>query len=87
MGERLKIFFTSLIVTIATPAAAVNWEGHENFFLEVMPVPALTEGVAPPLLQQPISCDERRKARLLNTYEQEAIPNVNCSDVKIPTNN
>jgi hypothetical protein len=61
----------------ASAAGAVNWEGHDHFFQEAMPVPAFTEGVAGSKPKPLPACDVLRRAHEQNSYEQVPLPGVN----------
>jgi hypothetical protein len=63
---------------VANDAKAVNWEGHENFFHEAVPITELTEGVAAPLLKPMPTCEAMAERHKANTYEQVPIEGENC---------
>jgi len=63
-------------------ASALNWEGHDKFFHEAQPIEELTEGVPPPLTKPQPSCAELRQKHEANSYEQVALPGMNCTEKK-----
>jgi hypothetical protein len=61
-----------------TPAArAINWEGHDDFFHEAVPLPRLTTGIETPKPKLP-PCSAREVAARDNPYEQQPLPGSNC---------
>jgi hypothetical protein len=62
---------------------ALNWEGHDRFFHEAQPIDEMTEGVPPPRLKPLPLCAEIRLKHAANSYEQVALPGINCSEKKL----
>jgi hypothetical protein len=63
--------------------SALNWEGHDRFFQEAQPIEELTEGVPPPLTKPLPDCAELRRKHEVNSYEQVALPGMNCTEKKM----
>jgi hypothetical protein len=80
MGQAIIRFLVAMawFAIAATPGQAINWEGHEDFFMEKMPIPEFTEGIAKPIAKPLPSCDARAKRARENPYEQEPIAGKNC---------
>lgn len=64
------------------PVSALNWEGHDKFFHEAQPIEEITEGVPPPLTKPLPDCAELRRKHEANSYEQVALPGMNCIEKK-----
>jgi hypothetical protein len=62
------------------PAAAINWAGHDAWFHDTAPFQHFIEGVPPPLTRPLPSCEELRKRRKTNIYEQLPLPGQNCKE-------
>jgi hypothetical protein len=67
-----------LFLSAVDKAQALNWEGHDDWFLDASPFEAFTNQMPAPLIKPMPMCSERRKLRDKNLYEQEAIPGQNC---------
>ncbi len=72
------MFLLPVFLLLASPANAVNWEGHQDWFHDAAPFSAFTEGVPPPLVTKTPTCAERAAQHAANTYEQVPVPGVNC---------
>lgn len=78
---RLGLFagFSISLLTAASPASALNWEGHEGaWFHDDTPFQAFIEGVPPPLVKPLPSCAEVARKYDKNRYEQLPLPGKNC---------
>lgn len=64
-------------------ALALNWEGHDNFFHEAQPLEELTEGVPSPKVKPLPICTDLRQKHAVNSYEQVALPGINCTEKKL----
>jgi hypothetical protein len=62
---------------------ALNWEGHDRFFHEAQPIEEITEGVPPPIVKPLPPCAELRGKHETNSYEQVALPGLNCTEKKL----
>jgi hypothetical protein len=67
---------------LASPAAAINWEGHDEWLDDAPLAEEFTDGVPPPLPKAMPSCDERARRARANTHEQVPLPGVNCRPLK-----
>lgn len=65
-----------------TPAMAMNWEGHDEWFHDATPFQAFTEGVPPPLSKPMPLCGELAVRHAANSYEQTPLPGKNCREVE-----
>jgi hypothetical protein len=85
MGKGLIATLLALTV-LAGPASSLNWEGHEDFFMEQMAVPEFTAGVPKPLKKPLPACEELRAKAKDNSYEQIPIVGKNCieADITLP---
>jgi hypothetical protein len=85
MGKGLITALLALTV-LAGPASSLNWEGHEDFFMEQMTVPEFTAGVPKPLKKPQPKCEALRAKALANSYEQVPIAGKNCieADTTLP---
>jgi hypothetical protein len=81
MGKGLAALI-ALLGAFSSASHAINWEGHETFFHEAVPLPELTEGVPPAKPDAMPTCEVRRRAAEKNPYEQEAIAGVNCIETQ-----
>ena len=73
--------FASVILFIglaSAPARAVNWEGHDDWFLDTALIEAFASILPPPLTKPMPTCAERDAKVRANAYEQVAIPGLNC---------
>ena len=61
-----------------TQAFALNWEGHDDWFLGSVMIEEFTRGLPPPLARPMPTCSERRAMAAVNRYEQVPVPGVNC---------
>ncbi len=66
-------------------AQALNWEGHDDWFLDNAPFHEFFEGVPPPKVKPLPDCDARQSAYEENRYEQIPLPGVNCRKVSPKT--
>ncbi|MEZ5923686.1 MAG: hypothetical protein R3D57_04810 [Hyphomicrobiaceae bacterium] len=66
------------VLMAASPARALNWEGHDEWFHDVTPFRSFTDLVpkAPP--GRLPTCEERAKRAAENAYEQVPLPGTNC---------
>ncbi|MFO1035019.1 MAG: hypothetical protein U1E15_13455 [Hyphomicrobiales bacterium] len=79
MAKSFRLFAVLFLAALAAaPARALNWEGHDGFFHEALPVPDFTDGVAPPKVKPLPLCEELEKAHATNSYAQIPLPGVNC---------
>jgi hypothetical protein len=62
---------------------ALNWEGHDRFFHEAQPIEELTEGVPSPRTKPLPDCTEMRRKHQANSYEQVALPGMNCAEKRL----
>ena len=60
------------------PAQALNWEGHDDWFLNPALIEAFTRSLPPPLAAPMPTCAEREAAARANAYEQIPIAGLNC---------
>lgn len=72
-----------VLITGVENALAVNWEGHENFFHEAVPLEEFTDSVPQPLLQPLPTCEERQKKHDENPFEQVPLPGQNCREQEL----
>ena len=73
--------FASVVLCVgfaSAPARAVNWEGHDDWFLDTALIEAFTSSLPPPLAKPMPMCSERDAGVLANAYEQVPIPGLNC---------
>lgn len=59
-------------------AVAMNWEGHDDWFLNDAPFRAFTEELPQPLKKAKPKCEDVALNHSKNIYEQVPIPGVNC---------
>jgi hypothetical protein len=74
----LTALIMPVLILSASPARAINWEGHQDWFHDSTPFEAFTEGVPPPIAKPKPTCAERARIRAVNVYEQVPVPGVNC---------
>jgi hypothetical protein len=72
-----------LVAALPYSVPALNWEGHDGFFHEALPIEEVTEGVPPPITKPLPSCAELRRKHQANSYEQVALPGMNCAEKKL----
>lgn len=65
-------------VLLASPALAINWEGHDEWLDDAPLAEEFTEGVPPPFPKAMPSCGERARRAKANSHEQVPLPGVNC---------
>ncbi|MFT3988257.1 hypothetical protein [Aestuariivirga sp.] len=58
----------------------MNWEGHEDWFLDAPMFDAFTSQMPKPLPKPWPSCAEMRARAKSNPSEQVAIPGANCHE-------
>lgn len=73
----------AFLVTAMPASFAMNWEGHDDWFLNAEPFASFTELLPPPLPSPLPTCAERRNASAQNIYEQAAVPGLNCIEEKV----
>ncbi len=61
-------------------AHAINWEGHDDWFVDSIMIEEFTRTMPQPLAKPMPSCAERSARNVGNVYEQIPIPGVNCRD-------
>jgi hypothetical protein len=81
MGKTLIASTVFAVLSLAPPARALNWEGHEDFFHEKIPIPELVEGIERPAPKPLPTCDLRKAKTQANPYEQQPLPGKNCIEV------
>ena len=76
----LRLFASGILFVglASAPARAVNWEGHDEWFLDTALIEAFASNLPPPLAKPMPMCSERDAGVLANAYEQVAIPGLNC---------
>lgn len=65
-------------LALAAPAGAVNWEGHQDWFLNDAPFKAFTADLPPPLYKPKPRCAEMERAHAAEPAEQVPLPGINC---------
>jgi hypothetical protein len=79
MAKRLAIVvLLAGSILAATPALALNWEGHDDWLLESAMMQGFVEGVPPPLSASQPSCAERAVRARADPSEQIPLPGRNC---------
>jgi hypothetical protein len=79
MPSRLPIILSLVLaIACATPARAINWEGHDDWLYDDTLFKEFTDLVPAPLERPLPTCAERDAARKANVYEQAPLPGVNC---------
>lgn len=64
--------------TMAMPASAMNWEGHDESLKDIPGIEAFTAGTQHKPLPSP-SCPVARDAAKSNPYEQIPLPGHGCA--------
>jgi hypothetical protein len=83
---QLLISLTLLAVVWGEQSFALNWEGHDGFFGEAMPLDDFVQGVPQPITRAKPDCLYMAEQHAQNAYEQVPVPGVNCIG-KLPDNN
>jgi hypothetical protein len=76
-----------LLVVCDGQSFAVNWEGHEGFFGEAIPINTFTDGVPPPKLHRKPDCQLLATEHAMNAYQQVPLPGINCLKSRLPPAN
>jgi hypothetical protein len=76
----LYLSLTALLVFWVDQSWALNWEGHEGFFGDDMPLDEFVEGVPPPIIRMKPDCRLLAAQHAANVYQQVPLPGVNCTD-------
>ena len=77
----MRPLVTLLLLLAASPAQAMNWEGHDDDWMKDMePARIFRESVpdARPLPDPPKDCAAAAERARLNTYEQIPLPRHGC---------
>ena len=62
----------------ASPVWAMNWEGHDDWFLDGALIEDFTRSLPPPIAKPMPKCSERELEVRANAYEQIPISGLNC---------
>jgi hypothetical protein len=62
------------------PALALNWEGHQDWFLDPVLIERFSSELPPPLAKPTPTCADMEARYRSNTYEQIPLPGVNCRE-------
>jgi hypothetical protein len=69
--------FAALVLRTA-PAGAINWEGHDDWFLTPLMIEDFTRSLPAPLANPMPTCADRAAAVRANSSEQIPLPGYNC---------
>lgn len=60
----------AVLLTLASPAQAMNWEGHDDWMVDIEPARILAEDMPPAKARPGPPCPPDPELHLANPYEQ-----------------